>query len=140
MRETKTKKILVFGTFDLLHEGHKYFLNESKKYGGKLIVVVARGKTVKYIKGFNPTQSENKRLRNVEETGIADKVLLGSKSDYYSILSDVKPDIICLGYDQRAFVDKLDKEIESRGLKTTIIRIKSYKPKIYKSSLMKTKK
>jgi FAD synthetase len=133
----KLKKVLVFGTFDLLHDGHKYFLEESKKLGDKLFVVVARDKTVGQIKGIIPKQNESERLKNVEKTGIADKVLPGSNSNYYSVLSEIKPDIICLGYDQRAFVNNLDEELESRGLKTNIIRIKSHKPEVFKSSILR---
>ena len=135
-----TKKVLAFGTFDLLHEGHKYFLNEAKKYGDKMFVVIARDKTVLRVKGFLPKQNENERIKNIEKLKIADKVILGSENDYYSILSEIKPDIICLGYDQTAFVDNLEKEIESRGLKTKIIRIKPLHPEKYKSSIMRNTK
>ena len=40
------KKVLVFGTFDGLHEGHKDFLRQAKQYGDHLTVVVGRDSTV----------------------------------------------------------------------------------------------
>ena len=44
-------KVMVFGTFDYLHEGHKDFFRQAKQYGDELVVVVARDETVKQIKG-----------------------------------------------------------------------------------------
>ena len=66
-------KLLVFGTFDLLHEGHKYFLNEAESRGDELFVVVALDSTVKTVKGFFPNQDEKERKRNVEGLKIAKK-------------------------------------------------------------------
>ena len=43
------KRILTYGTFDLLHPGHGVYLQEAKNLGGynsKLYVVVARDSTV----------------------------------------------------------------------------------------------
>lgn len=129
------EKVLAFGTFDLLHKGHEYFLKKAKHYGNKLTVVVARDSTVKKIKGFFPNENENIRLMKVMATNFPDEVLLGEKTHHYSILKKIMPDIICLGYDQSAFIDKLDDELKKIGLgKTKIIRIESYKPEIYKSS------
>lgn len=35
------KKVLTYGTFDLLHPGHIYLLKEAKKLGDELIVGVS---------------------------------------------------------------------------------------------------
>ena len=45
-------KIMTFGTFDIFHLGHKSFLKQAREFGNYLIVVIARDKTVKNIKGF----------------------------------------------------------------------------------------
>lgn len=137
---TKLKKVLVFGTFDLFHEGHKYFLREAKKHGDYLIVLIARDSTVKYVKGIISHETETIRKLNVEKSKLADEVILGSETDYYSILTKIKPDVICLGYDQHAFVKNLDEELESRGLKTKIIKIDSYEPHKYKSTILRNKR
>ncbi len=62
----KEKKVMTFGTFDLLHKGHVYFLKQASKYG-KLVVVVARDKNVLKVKGKKPINSERKRLQNIKK-------------------------------------------------------------------------
>jgi cytidyltransferase-like protein len=54
MVENKKKitTVMVFGTFDGIHDGHRYFLNEAKKFGDKLVVAVAKDTTVKTLKGL----------------------------------------------------------------------------------------
>ena len=44
------KKVMVFGTFDGLHEGHLDFFRQAREYGDYLIVAVARDVNVKKIK------------------------------------------------------------------------------------------
>jgi FAD synthetase len=127
------KKVLVFGTFDRLHPGHLNFFKQAKKYGF-LFIVVARDKTVKKTKGKFPKQSETKRITMIKKTYLAKKVLLGNLKDPYIIIKKIKPNIICLGYDQKFFIKDLPKKIKEFGLKTKIIRLKAYKPNIYKSS------
>lgn len=128
-------KVLVFGTFDKLHLGHLNFFKQAKKYGS-LFILVARGKTVKKTKGKLPKQSEGKRMAAIKKTGLVKKVLLGNLKNPYLIIKKIKPDIICLGYDQKFFTKDLPKKIKGFGLKTKIIRLKAHKPSIYKSSKM----
>ena len=45
------KRVLVFGTFDLLHQGHRYFLTQARRFGDTLIAVVARDEFVEERKG-----------------------------------------------------------------------------------------
>ena len=52
------------GTFDIIHPGHGYYLQESKNLGGadsKLVVVVARDATVRSRKRV-PVVNEEQRL------------------------------------------------------------------------------
>ena len=41
------KKVIVFGTFDILHQGHLDFFRQAKQYGDYLIVAVAHDENVK---------------------------------------------------------------------------------------------
>jgi FAD synthetase len=130
--------VMVFGTFDIFHKGHGYFLRQAKKHGDYLIVVIARDATVKKNKGEDPISDEYERVTGVRKSGLADRVLLGNIGDKYALIKEYKPNVICLGYDQKFFVDKLQEKLTEFGLeKTEIIRLKSYKPEIYKSSILK---
>ena len=62
------KKVIVFGTFDVVHQGHIHMLKEAREYGDFLIVVVARDDIVCEIKGKKPTNNEDKRFENIQKT------------------------------------------------------------------------
>lgn len=127
-------RVLVFGTFDLLHAGHFDFLTQAKALGDELHVVIARDKTVQKVKGHLPDQNELTRQLQVSELPMVKAAHLGNLDDKYKIIEDVRPDIIALGYDQEAFTDALPKELEKRGLKPRIVRLQAYRPDIYKTS------
>ena len=132
------KKIMVFGTFDIFHLGHQSFLKQAKEFGDFLIVVVARDKTVLKVKKHPTLNNEKKRLKIIKESGFADKVVLGGLKNKYAVIKKYQPDVICLGYDQKFFIDKLDDELKKIGLNNVIIKkMNSYYPKIYKSSKLK---
>ena len=131
------KIVMAFGSFDLLHKGHLYYLNESKKHGDKLIVVVARDANIIKFKGKNPLYNEQERAKQVRKLSIADKVILGNKVNIFDILSKIKPDVICLGYDQKVQKNELEDELKKRNIKAEVIRIISYLPDTYKSSKLK---
>lgn len=130
----KIKKVMVFGTFDILHPGHLNFFRQAKKLGDYLCIVVARDKTVKEIKGRLPRFNERKRLAKIKKLKIADRVRLGYEEDRCHVILEEKPDIICLGYDQDISKTNLSKQLGRCGLKVKIHRAKAYKPEIYKSS------
>ena len=73
---------MVFGTFDILHQGHLNMLEQAKKHGD-LIVIIARDDTVKKIKNKKPRYNEKKRQKSIKP--YATKVLLGYKIDKYKI-------------------------------------------------------
>ena len=133
------KTVLCFGTFDILHEGHKDFFRQAKKGHDRLVVVIARDETVKIIKHHDPLHSEAVRLEYVKNHPLVDKALLGAKGDKFKIIEDIKPDTVALGYDQDSYTANLKEEMKKRNLDIKIIRLLPYKEDEFKSSILKRK-
>ena len=127
------RKVLVFGTFDGLHQGHISLFKQAKKYGDYLIVVVARDKTIKKLKNRFPLNNETERLNALLRCKLVDETKLGYEDNPYRIIREINPDVICLGYDQKSFTEDLPKELEKMRLKTKIHRMKPYKPEEFHS-------
>jgi FAD synthetase len=129
--------VLCFGTFDGLHPGHEHYFCQAKELGDRVVVVVARDATVLDVKGQLPARYEGDRLAAVKAFPVVDEALLGNPGDKYAIIETVRPDIILLGYDQKAFTDKLVVELEARGLSPSVRRAKPFEPHRFKSSLLR---
>lgn len=106
------KKVLVFGTFDLLHPGHHYFLGEAKKLGD-LYVSVSSDESALQRKGRSPKHNIKERIDAIKKLNLAVDVLEGDKTlNEWSVLKIVNPNIIVLGHDQY-------------GLKTALLDIQN---------------
>ena len=138
MQKTKVK-ILVFGTFDGLHKGHLDFFKQARKLAERsfLIVSVARDKNVKRIKGQAPKLGEEKRLALIKKCILVNRAVLAGLENYLPHILKESPNIIALGYDQKAYVKNLKKDLKNKGLIVKIMRLKSYKEHIYKNHLLK---
>ena len=138
----QNRRILVFGTFDGLHEGHKNFFKQAKEFGDYLVVVVGRDSTVLKTKKHVPKYNEQERLKKVKLNEFTDEAMLGTENhdpryDSYDIIKETNPAIICLGYDQAKYENKLKNELKRMELTNIKINIlKAYKPEIYHSSLL----
>ena len=130
------KKVLVFGTFDGLHAGHINFLEQAKKLGDHLTVVVARDVTVNEVKGHFPKRSELLRLKAVKQCKLVDEAFLGNIGNPYEIIKKIKPDVIGLGYDQQAFTKDLESELKKTAISAEIIRLIPYNSEKYHSSVL----
>lgn len=127
--------VVCAGTFDHIHPGHIDFLKQAKALGDKLTVIVARDENVKKIKKRMPDCDETERKTGIEKTGIPDNVILGyAGQDILSILRDLKPDIVALGYDQRVSENSIKKHLPS----SVVVRLKPFHPEKYKSSYFRT--
>lgn len=131
------KKVMVFGTFDLFHEGHRYFFEEAKKYGNVLIVVVARDSSVRKMKGVDPHQNELQRLENVKKVPAVDKAVLGNEDDFYKVIEEHQPQVLCFGYDQNKL--NVEQELKKRKIKADIVTLPAFEPEKYKSTLIRKK-
>jgi len=118
-------RVMATGVFDILHPGHVFFLQEAKKLGDELVVVVARDSTVERLK-HKPVMNEEIRRFMVESLKPVDRAVLGHEDDMYKTVEEVKPDIIVLGYDQKFSEEEIEEECKKRGLKVKVVRLKKY--------------
>ncbi len=130
--------VMAFGTFDIIHPGHLSYLMQARRLGKKLIVVIARDATVKALKGHSPFFSEQERLTLVSSLKIVDRAVLGDKIHHCRIIDRLRPDIICLGYDQNITKQKLSEQLKRMHIPLhSIMRAKAYRKTRYKSTLIK---
>ncbi len=132
-------KVMTFGTFDILHPGHLNYFEQARKHGDEIVVVISRDVNVKKVKGEETFFKEQERLAIVQALRLIDRAILGNTDDVYQVVNDEKPDVICLGYDQFHFIDKLEEKLKEFGLNSKIVRLESYMPEKYKISKIKEK-
>lgn len=134
-------RAIAFGTFDNFHPGHLSYLSQAGVFGDELIVVVARDANVLKGKGRLPQENEEVRRQKVEdavkELKINGRVILGNKVDRWQLLRELRPEIICLGYDQPVDLKALDELIAQERFFCEIKRLAPYHPEKYKSSLFR---
>jgi FAD synthetase len=141
-------RVMVFGTFDDLHPGHRYLLDKAMERSqssmvnsgpstidhppstSQLFVVVARDSNVLKIKGHFPLQSQEERMAAIQDAYPTSNVILGDEKDFLTPVRNVKPDLILLGYDQ-----KLPPGVDEESLNAPIERIDAFEPHVHKSSL-----
>lgn len=136
------KTVITFGSFDLVHTWHEYYLSEAKKYGDYLITIIASNANIKKIKGSTPLYDEETRREHIIGLNIADEVIIGDTKDPLKYIRFLQPDIICLGYDQRSpFVTLLEDYIQNLpDYSPEIVRIPWFNTETEKSSIIKQKK
>ena len=127
------KTVMIFGTFDIVHHGHLNLFKQARKYGDRLVAVVARDARVKTLKSKESVYNEKERKYFLEQIRLIDKVVLGDQKDVYKRILETRPDVIVLGYDQINFTDILQEKITEFGLKTKIVRAKAYRSEKLKS-------
>ena len=131
------KKVMAFGTFDLLHAGHLHYLNEAKKQGDYLVVVITTDENVKKSKGKFPVNNQEQRKELVESLKMVDEAVVGDEKDYCKVVEKIRPAIIALGYDQAEKKDAVQEKLRKRGFDVEVVRITPYKEGLHKSSKMK---
>lgn len=122
-------RVMVFGTFDDLHPGHRYFLDRAEKHG-ELTVVIARDANVRRIKNRAPRYSELERAAAIRGAYPDVEVVLGHETDFLHWIHERKPDLLILGYDQH-----LPPGIREEDLGVRIKRLPAFEPQKWKSSL-----
>jgi tRNA pseudouridine55 synthase len=134
------KTVLVSGTFDGVHAGHKNYFQQARKLGHRLICVLGQASIVKKFKGKEPKLTAKERIKLVKQCPEIDQVFLGvhgSDDEVFDFIASLKPDIIALGYDQKAYTKNLKQEMKKRELDVEVKKLKPYKESVYKNSKLK---
>jgi len=118
------KRVVATGTFDILHPGHLYYLEQSKKLGDELTVIVARDANVKHKP--TPIIPEEQRRRMVAALRCVDHAVLGDLNDMFRPIETIRPAIITIGFNQHFDEESLKKALAARGLSAEIVRIGKY--------------
>ncbi len=118
------KRVVATGTFDLLHPGHLYYLEQSKKLGDELFVIVARDTNVRHKPA--PIIPEEQRRRMVAALRCVDHAILGDKTDMFRPIDEIRPSIITIGFNQHFDEANLRQQLTARGLFSEIVRIGKY--------------
>jgi FAD synthetase len=138
----KRKKILVAGTFDIIHAGHIYLINEAAKLGD-VFVVVATDENRELFSGQRPVIPQEQRLEVIKNLkNVKDARLGRSDNNTLKTVEEINPDIILLGPDQKYSIEVLKKGLAEKGLNhIQIRRLEIYydKYELHSSSLIKQK-
>ena len=102
-------KVITYGTYDLLHFGHKKLLERAKALGDYLIVGVTSDDYDRTRGKINASQSLMERIEAVKSLGIADEIIVeeyeGQKIDDIRRLG---VDIFTVGSDWEGYFDYLN--------------------------------
>jgi FAD synthetase len=131
------KRVLVFGTFDVLHPGHIYFLRQAKRKGDWLIASVARDEYVRQTKRREPVHLQGERIEKLLETGLVDEAHLSDEDvGNYGVVSRAKPNVVCFGHDQSSLRSNFEGWLEERELSIATHVVSAFHPERYKSSII----
>ena len=126
------KKVITYGTFDMLHQGHLNILKRAKALGDYLIVGVTSDDFDSRRGKINVQQSMMERVEGVKETGLADQIIIeeyeGQKIDD---INRFGVDVFAIGSDWQGKFDYLSEFCKvvylerTKGISSTKIRSKN---------------
>lgn len=126
------KRVITYGTYDLLHQGHINLLRRAKELGDYLIVGVTSDSFDRGRGKLNVRNNVLERVEAVRKTGYADKIIiedyLGQKIDD---IQKYDIDIFTIGSDWEGHFDYLNEYCKvvylprTQGVSSTMLRAES---------------
>ncbi len=123
----KKKRVMSFGTFDIIHPGHIAFLSAAAKCGNELFVVVSRDTRRKKISGDLPVHTQTERISVLNALKPVTRAIAGSDKDILKAIKRYTPDVIVLGHDQVYGIEMLDKWIARQENPPKIVRLPAFR-------------
>lgn len=128
------KKVITYGTYDLLHYGHIRLLERAKELGDYLIVGVTSDAFDKSRGKLNVKQTLAERIQAVLDTGIADQVIVEEyEGQKISDIQKYNVDIFTVGSDWEGKFDYIKKYCDvvylsrTQGVSSTELRTSQHK-------------
>lgn len=123
------KKVITYGTYDLLHQGHINLLRRAKELGDYLIVGVTNDNFDRERGKLNVCNNVLERVEAVKATGLADQIII---EDYFGQkIDDIQKydvDIFAIGSDWEGQFDYLGEYCKvvylprTEGISSTMLR------------------
>ena len=123
------KKVITYGTYDLLHQGHINLLRRAKELGDYLIVGVTNDNFDRERGKLNVSGNVLERVEAVKATGLADQIII---EDYFGQkIDDIQKydvDIFAIGSDWEGKFDYLNEYCQvvylprTEGISSTMLR------------------
>lgn len=123
------KKVITYGTYDLLHHGHINLLRRAKELGDYLIVGVTNDNFDRDRGKLNVRNNVLERVEAVKATGLADQIII---EDYIGQkIDDIQKydvDIFAIGSDWKGKFDYLNEYCQvvylprTEGISSTLLR------------------
>ena len=123
------KKVITYGTYDLLHQGHINLLRRAKELGDYLIVGVTNDNFDRERGKLNVCNNVLERVEAVKATGLADQIII---EDYFGQkIDDIQKydvDVFAIGSDWEGQFDYLDEYCQvvylprTEGISSTMLR------------------
>ena len=137
MQDSGSKIVLAGGVFDIIHPGHINTLNDAKKLGDVLVVVIATDKTAIKMKKRKPLHNAKLRQELVSSLTMVDLCVIGDEEDIFKTVDLVKPQIIVLGYDQSHQEKFIIDGCKKINLDVRVARLESPRPETSSSVIQK---
>ncbi len=128
------KKVITYGTFDMLHHGHLKLLERAKALGDYFIIGITSDSYDQYRGKLNVVDDLAKRIENVRATGLADEIIVeeyeGQKIDD---IVQKNIDIFAIGSDWAGTFDYLEEFCQvvylerTRGISSSDLRDQTHK-------------
>lgn len=103
-RKDNANKKIVFtnGCFDILHVGHKRYLQQAATLGDILVIGVNSDDSVRRLKGPDrPVNSEQDRTEILCALGFVDYVVIFDEDTPYELIKKIQPDVLVKGGDYK---------------------------------------
>ena len=123
------KRVITYGTYDLLHQGHVNLLRRAKELGDYLIVGVTNDNFDRERGKLNVCNNVLERVEAVKATGLADQIII---EDYFGQkIDDIQKydvDIFAIGSDWKGKFDYLNEFCQvvylprTEGISSTMLR------------------
>jgi len=95
-------KTIVFtnGVFDLLHVGHRRYLQRARELGDALLIGLNSDRSVRQIKGpERPITTESERAEVLEALDCVDAVVVFDEETPWDLIAAIQPDVLVKGAD-----------------------------------------